>query len=133
MDRIRLMLKIPRPNETDAERLARRALQRAYKKAVRVHVEHTNLEAARDLADTEAALEAATEKGGATQTELIAFRDRIEHLHNYQGGLFSTHPRRFASIADAGEPEPYYAQMSAEDKIAFWQARWTEDVFVSFL
>jgi hypothetical protein len=67
------------------------------------------------------------------QTELIAFRDRIEYLHNYQGGLFSRHPRRFASIADDGEPEPYYAKMSAEDKIAFWQARWTEDVFVSFL
>jgi len=41
LNRFRLLLKVPQENETPVQRTARRALQRAYKKAVRIHTEHT--------------------------------------------------------------------------------------------
>jgi len=41
LNRLRLMLKILQLNETALQRTDRRALQRACKKAVRIHIEHT--------------------------------------------------------------------------------------------
>ncbi|KAI4649017.1 uncharacterized protein J4E78_008535 [Alternaria triticimaculans] len=41
LNRFRLLLKVPQENETPVQRTARRALQRAYKEVVRIHIEHT--------------------------------------------------------------------------------------------
>ena len=41
LNRFRLLLKVPQQNKTALQRTDRRALQRAYKKAVRIHIEHT--------------------------------------------------------------------------------------------
>ena len=50
----------------------------------RLHVQHVQLSAAAELAEVEAELEDAMDKGESTQTELQTIRDRIENLQGYQ-------------------------------------------------
>ncbi|KAI4923520.1 hypothetical protein J4E85_008559 [Alternaria conjuncta] len=133
LNRFRLLLKVPQANETPAQRTTRRDLQRAYKKAVRIHVAHTQTAAAAELAEVEEEFDDAVEKGEATQTELQEMQDRIQHLTEYQGGLTATNNGPCRNLADVPAVEPYYSQMANNAKFTFWEARWNQDVFVSFL
>ena len=80
-----------------------------------------------------AELDDAINKGESTQTELQAMQDRIQNLMEYQGGLTTTNDGPCRNLAEVPAAEPYYAQIAKNDKCTFWEARWNQDVFVSFL
>ncbi|KAI4636757.1 hypothetical protein J4E93_010982 [Alternaria ventricosa] len=84
-------------------------------------------------AEVEDEFDDAVNKGESTQTELQAMQDRIQNLMEYEGGLTATNDGLRRNLAEVPAVEPYYSQMANNAKCTFWEARWSQDVFLSFL
>ncbi|KAI4906980.1 hypothetical protein J4E90_009873 [Alternaria incomplexa] len=127
------LLKLIPEGETPENRALHLTRREASKKALRAHQEHVRLGVEAEIQTVEDALEDLSAKDGVTQVELQGARDELASLRGHREGIIPTTCNVVRTITDAGEKGIMYCALSEDEQVAFWDARWTEDVFVSYL
>jgi len=133
LHRMSKMLKLIPEGETAQNRASRLLRREAYKKALRVHQEHVRLGVEAEIQTAEDHIEDLSIKDGVTQVELQSARDQLNFLRGHVEGIIPTTCNVVRTIEDAGEKGTMYCALLENEQVAYWNARWTDDVFVSFL
>jgi hypothetical protein len=125
------MLLLPEPQETPAIRTNRNELRREYRRAMCVTIQHIIDQVTLRIADMEEELEKlAKKKGTASKQQMLGAE--IEAMQPYTVGIAASNNNTLARIADAKPEGLFYAQMDVRSRVAFWQQRWSLDVFMSW-
>jgi hypothetical protein len=114
-NRRKKILKLPVPDETAAQAATRLSLRREYKKALRIHQQHTKDEAELRVSELETGIVAAViAKRGEAHVQTL--RRQSTHMRQYLGGLSPTNDFAANTIEEV-EPEGiFYAQMDADSR-----------------